>query len=91
MNASIDPTIIDAFVSGYTHLPSLFNFTKPGGKSSVMVNSGCFLRQLQPAAAHLKGPPVFVSTFVLTTSGSTRNPGVCTWTFGSNPSLPSKA
>jgi hypothetical protein len=31
-----------------------------------MVNSGCFLRQLQPVSAHLKGPPVFVSKFVLT-------------------------
>jgi hypothetical protein len=32
----------------------------------VMVNSGCFLRQLQPISPHLKGPPVFVSKFVLT-------------------------
>jgi hypothetical protein len=32
----------------------------------VMVNSGCFLRQLQPVSPHLKGPPVFVSKFVLT-------------------------
>jgi hypothetical protein len=31
-----------------------------------MVNSGCFLRQLQPVSPHLKGPPVFVSKFVLT-------------------------
>ncbi len=31
-----------------------------------MVNSGCFLRQLQPVSPHLKGPPVFVSRFVLT-------------------------
>ena len=30
-----------------------------------MVNSGCFLRQLQPVLPHLKGPPVFVSKFVL--------------------------
>ena len=28
--------------------------------------SGCFLRQLQPVSPHLKGPPVFVSKFVLT-------------------------
>jgi hypothetical protein len=32
----------------------------------VMVNSGCWLRQLQPVSPHLKGPPVFVSKFVLT-------------------------
>lgn len=31
-----------------------------------MVNSGCWLRQLQPVAPHLKGPPVFISRFVLT-------------------------
>jgi hypothetical protein len=31
-----------------------------------MVNSGCWLRQLQPVSPHLKGPPVFVSKFVLT-------------------------
>jgi hypothetical protein len=32
----------------------------------VVVNSGCWLRQLQPVSPHLKGPPVFVSKFVLT-------------------------
>jgi hypothetical protein len=31
-----------------------------------MVNSGCFLRQLQPVSPRLKGSPVFVSKFVLT-------------------------
>jgi hypothetical protein len=31
-----------------------------------MVNSGCWLRQLQPVSPRLKGPPVFVSRFVLT-------------------------
>ena len=31
-----------------------------------MVNSGCWLRQLQPISPHLKGPPIFVSKFVLT-------------------------
>jgi hypothetical protein len=36
------------------------------GRRAVMVNSGCFLRQLQPVSPHLKGPPVFVSKFVLT-------------------------
>ena len=32
----------------------------------MVVNSGCWLRQLQPVTPHLKGPPVFVSRFVLT-------------------------
>ncbi len=31
-----------------------------------MVNSGCWLRQLHPVSPRLKGPPVFVSEFVLT-------------------------
>ena len=66
MNASLDPTTIDVFVSGHTHLPSLEEAEAPGGGRAVTVNSGCFLRQLQPVSPHLKGPPVFVSKFVLT-------------------------
>lgn len=66
MDASIDPQEIDVFVSGHTHLPSLDEVTKPNGGRAVMVNSGCWLRQLQPVTPHLKGPPVFVSKFVLT-------------------------
>jgi hypothetical protein len=31
-----------------------------------VANSGCWLRQLQPVRPHLKGPPVYVSKFVLT-------------------------
>ena len=57
---------IDVFVSGHTHLPSLDEVEKPDGGKAVMVNSGCWLRQLQPVSPHLKGPPVFVSKFVLT-------------------------
>ena len=67
MNPSLDPTTIDVFVSGHTHLPSLVELEgQDGRRRAVMVNSGCFLRQLQPVSAHLKGPPVFVSKFVLT-------------------------
>ncbi len=66
MNPSLDPTTIDVFVSGHTHLPSLAEAEQPDGRRAVMVNSGCFLRQLQPISPHLKGPPVFVSKFVLT-------------------------
>ena len=32
----------------------------------MMVNSECWLRQLQSVSPHLQGPPVFVSKFVLT-------------------------
>jgi UDP-2,3-diacylglucosamine pyrophosphatase LpxH len=66
MNPSVDPATIDVFVSGHTHLPSLSEAQRPDGRRAVMVNSGCFLRQLQPVSPHLKGPPVFVSRFVLT-------------------------
>src|SRR5215204_3466845 len=66
MDPSLDPTTIDAFVSGHTHLPSLSEVERPGGRRTVVVNSGCWLRQLQPVTPHLKGPPVFVSKFVLT-------------------------
>ncbi|HKZ26749.1 MAG TPA: metallophosphoesterase [Rubrobacteraceae bacterium] len=57
---------IDVFVSGHTHLPSLDEVENRGSGRAVMVNSGCWLRQLQPVSPYLKGPPVFVSKFVLT-------------------------
>jgi UDP-2,3-diacylglucosamine pyrophosphatase LpxH len=66
MDADLDPKTVDVFVSGHTHLPSLVEVEEPSGRRAVMVNSGCFLRQLQPVSPHLKGPPVFVSKFVLT-------------------------
>ena len=66
MDAELDPTTVDVFVSGHTHLPSLTEVRRPDGSRAVMVNSGCFLRQLQPVSPRLKGPPVFVSKFVLT-------------------------
>jgi len=66
MLPSVRPEEIDVFVSGHTHLPSLDEVEKPDGGRAVMVNSGCWLRQLQPVAPRLKGPPVFVSKFVLT-------------------------
>ena len=66
MLPSVQSEEIDVFVSGHTHLPSLDEVEKPGGAHAVMVNSGCWLRQLQPVSPRLKGPPVFVSRFVLT-------------------------
>ncbi|MCA1719460.1 MAG: metallophosphoesterase [Actinobacteria bacterium] len=66
MLPSARPEEIGVFVSGHTHLPSLDEVEKPDGGRVVMVNSGCWLRQLQPVAPRLKGPPVFVSKFVLT-------------------------
>ncbi|MDQ4107015.1 MAG: metallophosphoesterase [Actinomycetota bacterium] len=66
MELTLDPTTVDVFVSGHTHLPSLCGVERKNKSRAVMVNSGCFLRQLQPVAPYLKGPPVFVSRFVLT-------------------------
>ena len=66
MSPSLDPSTIDVFVSGHTHLPSLEEVEGPDGRRRVAVNSGCYLRQLHPVRPHLKGPPVFVSRFVLT-------------------------
>ena len=65
MDPDIDPTTIDVFVAGHTHLPSFYEVERQNGRA-VMVNSGCFLRQLQPVSPHLRGPPVFISKFVLT-------------------------
>ena len=66
MSPSLDPSTVDVFVSGHTHLPSLEEVEDSGGRRRVAVNSGCFLRQLHPVRPRLKGPPVFVSRFVLT-------------------------
>ena len=57
---------IDVFVSGHTHLPDLSRLPRETGDDAVILNSGCWLRQLQPVKARLRGPPVFVSRFVLT-------------------------
>ena len=66
MDPSFDPTTADVFVSGHTHLPSFAETERRDGTRAVLVNSGCFLRQLQPVTPRLKGPPIFVSKFVLT-------------------------
>ncbi len=66
MDPSLDPTTVDVFISGHTHLPSLEEIERPDGRRVVVANSGCWLRQLQPISPRLKGPPVYVSKFVLT-------------------------
>lgn len=66
MSPALDPSTVDVFVSGHTHLPSLDEVERPDGRRCVAVNSGCYLRQLHPVRPRLKGPPVFVSRFVLT-------------------------
>jgi len=56
---------IAVFVSGHTHAPSLSRLSRETD-DAVIVNSGCWLRQLRPVPAHFGGPPVFVSDFVQT-------------------------
>lgn len=57
---------VGVFVSGHTHAPSLTHSRRPTGRQGASVNSGCWLRQLQPVPARLSVPPVFVSRFVQT-------------------------
>jgi len=57
---------IDVFVSGHTHKPGLKELERTDGSKAVMVNSGCWLRQLRPVGSHVRWPPVFASKFVLT-------------------------
>jgi UDP-2,3-diacylglucosamine pyrophosphatase LpxH len=66
MDRSVRGEEVDVFVSGHTHLPSLERVERQDRASAVAVNSGCWLRQLQPVRARFGGLPVFVSRFVLT-------------------------
>ena len=66
MGRSIRGREIDVFVSGHTHAPALSELRRENRDRAIVVNSGCWLRQLQPVRAHLGGPPVFVPKFVLT-------------------------
>jgi UDP-2,3-diacylglucosamine pyrophosphatase LpxH len=54
------------FVSGHTHAPAMSELAPADGTRTVIVNSGCWLRQLRPAPAWLGAPPVFVPAFVHT-------------------------
>ena len=56
MFPSLDPSTVDVFVSGHTHLPSPEEVGRPVGRRRVAVNSGCYLRQLHPVKPRLKGP-----------------------------------
>jgi hypothetical protein len=65
MNADLPGREIDVFLSGHTHAPSLSEIRREKD-DAVVVNSGCWLRQLQPIKAHFREPPVFVPKFVQT-------------------------
>jgi UDP-2,3-diacylglucosamine pyrophosphatase LpxH len=55
---------IAVFVSGHTHAPAMSTLARADGRTTVIVNPGCWLRQLRPVDARWGGPPVFVPTFV---------------------------
>jgi hypothetical protein len=59
--SSLEPAV---FVSGHTHAPAISDLGRADGRRTVIVNTGCWLRQLQPVDARLGAPPVFVPTFV---------------------------
>jgi hypothetical protein len=66
MDHDLPGRVIDVFVSGHTHAPSLSEIRRENGEAAIVVNSGCWLRQLHPIQAHFRGPPVFISKFVQT-------------------------
>jgi Calcineurin-like phosphoesterase len=57
---------IAVWVSGHTHGPSMSDARGPDGGTTVVVNTGCWLRQLRPLKARLGAPSVFVPVFVQT-------------------------
>jgi hypothetical protein len=65
MAGAVPPRGIAVFVSGHTHAPAISTLTRPDGTQTVIVNTGCWLRQLQPVEAWLGVPPVWVPAFVL--------------------------
>jgi UDP-2,3-diacylglucosamine pyrophosphatase LpxH len=66
MAGTASPMEITVFVSGHTHAPAMSELARADGRRTVIVNPGCWLRQLQPIEARLGAPPVFVPTFVHT-------------------------
>jgi hypothetical protein len=64
MAGGLSPLEIAVFVSGHTHAPAMSELTRADGRETVIVNTGCWLRQLQPVPARLGAPPVFVPAFV---------------------------
>jgi len=57
---------ISIFVSGHTHAPSLRTIQRANGQVALLVNSGCWLRQLRPIRTLFRAPPIFVASYVQT-------------------------
>ena len=66
MASNVSGTNIAVWVSGHSHAPGSAEVQHADGRRVVMVNTGCWLRQLQPVQAHFGAPAVFVPAFVQT-------------------------
>lgn len=66
MASGVDPADVAVFVSGHTHSPSSSELVRADGATTAIVNTGCWLRQLQPVKARFGAPQVFVPVFVQT-------------------------
>jgi hypothetical protein len=66
MGANIVGGEIAVWISGHTHAPAISELVRPDGRTTVIANTGCWLRQLQPVDARLGAPTVFVPAFVHT-------------------------
>jgi UDP-2,3-diacylglucosamine pyrophosphatase LpxH len=66
MAGNVSRLEIAVFVSGHTHAPAISELVRADGRTTVIVNTGCWLRQLQPVPAWLGTPPVFVPAYVHT-------------------------
>jgi Calcineurin-like phosphoesterase len=66
MASNIPGNDIAVWISGHTHAPSMTELSRPDGRSTVMANTGCWLRQLVPIEAWLGAPSVFVPVVVQT-------------------------
>ncbi|MBO0702116.1 MAG: metallophosphoesterase, partial [Candidatus Dormibacteraeota bacterium] len=66
MAGTVSPMDIAVFVSAHTHDPALSTLRRSDGRETVIVNTGCWLRQLKPVDAWLGARPVFVPSFVQT-------------------------
>jgi hypothetical protein len=66
MNDSLTGQQISVFISGHTHAPSLDTVERTDGTTALVINSGCWLRQLHTVPGYAHGPPVFVARHVLT-------------------------
>ncbi|MGH3476604.1 MAG: metallophosphoesterase [Nocardioidaceae bacterium] len=66
MAPGVDSRNVAVFMSGHTHDPSSTSVERHDGRVTALVNTGCWLRQLQAVAARFGAPRVFVPVFVQT-------------------------